>query len=283
LQRELERLFARLVAGPDLNARDPAAIRAFLSESALSADDIEALEADFEKLWVYRGLVRATLREAIELAIPRSVARLGRLFDEYFERFLAEAGPRSPYLRDVTAEFLSFAGPLFRADQRIPPYVLDLARHEALRISIGAMPAARRGDAPDEALALDRGVELTEACALMDYDFAVHRLSEDEADLGEPVRERTHLFVYRSPEHEVRYLELTPLAFSILARLLAGETLESAIRGATTERGVVLDASVLEGTARLLADLAERGALFGPRSEKENVKLVVNPAPSSGP
>ncbi len=68
------------------------------------------------------------------------------------------------------------------------------------------------------------------------------------------------LFVYRSPEHEVRYLELSALAFGILERLLAGETLERALASSVAERGVSLDQSVLEGTARLLADLAERGA-----------------------
>ncbi len=282
MQPELEHLFVRLVAGPEIDANDPAQVEAWLEESELGADDLAALRADFAKLWVYRKLVRGSLREALELAIPRSIARLGALFDEYFERFLREAGPRSPYLRDVTTEFLSFAGPLWLEDTRIPPWTNDLARHEALRIAVGAMQGSRASRSESGELALDRGVELTEACALMQYDFAVHRLSDDEADRSEPAREPTELFVYRSPEHEVRYLELTPLAFGILGRLLAGETLEAALVRATAERGATLDQHVIEGTARLLADLAERGALFGPR-EMTGERVVTNPAAPARP
>jgi hypothetical protein len=283
LQPELERLFARLVASPEIDPSDPAAVSAFLDESELDDGDRRALSTDFAKLWVYRQLVRGSLREALELSIPRSMARLGPLFDGYFERFLAEAGPRSPYLRDVTTEFLSFAGPLWKADERLPPWTLDLARHEALRIAVGAMPVSAPSPGAEEELALDRGVLFTEACALMRYDFAVHRLSDDEADRSAPSREPAMLFVYRSPEHEVRYLELSALAFAILQRLLEAAPLEAAIAGAASERGVALDQGVLEGTARLLADLAERGALLGPDTAQNGARLVTNPAAPARP
>jgi hypothetical protein len=164
----------------------------------------------------------------------------------------------------------------------LPPWTLDLARHEALRIAVGAMPSS--ADLPgNEELALDRGVLFTEACTLARYDFAVHRLSDDEADRSEPSREPAMLFVYRSPEHEVRYLELSALAFGILRRLLDGAPLEAALAGAASESGVALDQGVLEGTARLLADLAERGALLGPRAARKDARDVTNPAPPARP
>jgi hypothetical protein len=97
----------------------------------------------------------------------------------------------------------------------------------------------------------------------MRYDFAVHRLVDSTDDRTEPAQEATAILVYRNPEHEVRYLELTPLAADILERLLGGESLGSAVTLACRHAGVALDASVLEGTARLLADLGERGALLG--------------------
>ncbi|HEV8247555.1 MAG TPA: hypothetical protein VGP93_17380, partial [Polyangiaceae bacterium] len=51
---------------------------------------------------------------------------------------------------------------------------------------------------------------------------------------------------------------------AILERLTGGETLRGALEGACSKLGVPLDQSMLEGSARLLADLAERGALLGP-------------------
>jgi hypothetical protein len=112
-------------------------------------------------------------------------------------------------------------------------------------------------------LDLERGVGFIEAVRLARYDHAVHLLSEDPDDRTLPREEPTQIFIYRSPEHEVRYLELTPLAAEILTRLIAGLPLGASVRDASAAVGAELSQSVLEGTARLLFDLAERGALTG--------------------
>jgi hypothetical protein len=85
----------------------------------------------------------------------------------------------------------------------------------------------------------------------------------DEAARDVPAREPTALLVYRDAEHEVRYLELSPLAAAILERLLAGSTLREAVLGGCGVLGHPVDGPVLEGTAALLADLGGRGALLG--------------------
>ena len=118
----------------------------------------------------------------------------------------------------------------------------------------------------------ERGLAFTATARVVRTAFAVHRLSDDPADRREPERIPTALFVYRSPEHDVRYLELTPLAAEILERLLAGKSLRSTLAAATSDLGVPLDEAVLEGTARLLADLAERGAITGARRKQRSVR-----------
>ena len=98
----------------------------------------------------------------------------------------------------------------------------------------------------------------------MQYTHAVHELPEAAADRTSPEPRRTHLLVYRSPEHEVRYLELTPLAYAITRSLLQEcQTLQDAIVGACQAAGEPLTDLVVQGTAKVLADLAERGALLG--------------------
>ena len=260
MQAALERAMAELVFGPPL-ARDGADFEAWLARGAFDVATKRALASDFERLLVYRRLVRRTLRSAIELAMPRAVARMGAIFDEYFERFLAERGPRTHYLRDVTAEFLDFCEPVLRRDPRVPAFSRDLARHESLSILVSA--AVERSATPLGELDLDRRLVFTEAARVARYEFAVHLLPDDAADRSEPPAEPTALFVYRSPEHDVRYLSLTPLAADIIERLLTGKTLRQAVLAATEQRGLSPSADVLEGTARVLADLAERGALFG--------------------
>jgi hypothetical protein len=230
----------------------------------VSPEDSAALEQSFDRLLVYRELTRGNLYEAVQLSIPRSMARLGAVFDEYFARFLHERAPRTHYLRDVTTELLEFCLPLWQNDARVPAYLGELALHESLHIEVSALPALPRGHVAAP-LALELGVELGAALRLVSYRHAVHELPEAEADRSHPVERPVALLAYRSPEHEVRYLELTPLAHGILKRLLAGETLAQAIQGAAAEAAAPLTEAVLSGAARLLADLAERGVVWGPK------------------
>ena len=65
------------------------------------------------------------------------------LFEEYFDRFLIERAPRTHYLRDLTPELIEWSLPHWSADARVPEYIQDLLRHEALQIEIGAKPARR--------------------------------------------------------------------------------------------------------------------------------------------
>jgi hypothetical protein len=260
VQAALESAFRELAFGPEIDGAEE--LGAWLARHGFEAHDAEAIRAEWQRLGVYRRLMRHNLFEAIEIAIPRVVARLGSVFGEYFDRFLAERGPRTHYLRDVTRELLDFCEPLWRDDPRVSSYMLDLARHENAQIEIGAMQTRPPDNVPTE-LTLEQPVVFIEAARLMRYGHAVHRLSDSLDDRSEPSQQPTAILVYRNPEHEVRYLELTPLAAAILERLLAGEALGAAITSACAASGSALDASVIEGTARLLADLAERGALLG--------------------
>jgi hypothetical protein len=260
VQAALESAFRELAFGPELESDE--AVAAWLERHGFEAADATAIAAEWQRMQVYRRLLRQGLFEAVEVAIPRVIARLGDVFSEYFDRFLVERGPRTHYLRDVTRELLDFCEPLWKDDPRVPAYMLDLACHENAQIEIGAMQTRPLGSEPGE-LVLERPVVFVEAARLVRYANAVHRLSESLADRSEPSAEPTALLVYRNPEHEVRYLELTPLAAAILERLLQGEPLGAAISAACAEDGTTLDASVIEGTARLLADLAERGAFLG--------------------
>jgi hypothetical protein len=258
----LESALVELVHGPPLG---PEGLAALAARHALEPATRAALEADLERWLVYRTLVRNTLRNAVSLAIPRTLARLGGLFDEAFDRFLAERGPRTHYLRDVTSELLDFVAPLWRADPRVPPWSLDLARHEALEIVVASLADPLEPHALGE-LDVERGLRFIEAARVVRYEYAVQRLSADEADRTAPAREPTALFVYRDAEHDVRYLELTPLAADLLEALLAGESLKAALLRACA-REAVEPAQALSSVAELLAGLAARGALLGPAGD----------------
>jgi len=263
MQQAFEDVLTHVAFGELPQPDDPRAVDAWLAGRGLSGVDAERFRREIGRWVVYRELVRRRLRETVRLAVPRSVARLGPLFDEYFSRFLAERGPRTHYLREVTTELLDFCEPLFAGDPRVPAYALDLARHEALGVAVASAVERPRGARELGELDLERGLVFIESARVVRYGFAVHRLPADEADRSEPERRPAALFVYRSAEHEVRYLEVTPICAEILERLLAGDSLRLALEGACQAESAALNAGVVDGTAAVLADLAERGAVLG--------------------
>jgi hypothetical protein len=99
---------------------------------------------------------------------------------------------------------------------------------------------------------------------LVHYEWAVHRLPEDETSRALPEHSAVSLLVYRSPEHEVRYLELGPFALALLENLLSERLgVQEALVKAAQRSELPLDDHLLTRAAKLLADLAERGALLG--------------------
>ncbi|HTN91338.1 MAG TPA: putative DNA-binding domain-containing protein [Sorangium sp.] len=254
----LQRALQRTVSAPDgaAIAADP---RAWLAGAGIEGADLEAMASlPPGRLLLYRSLIRRGLAGAIRAGIPRTAARLGARFEADVARFLEAELPRSRYLRDVAFEFVAFAAPRWGEDPEVPAYLADLARHELAAFAAScAEPASR------EELSLDRGARFQRAAALVRYEHAVHRLEGGESARDVPAREPTRLLVYRDARHEVRFLELTPLAAEILGRLLAGAALRDAVVEGCAALGRPVDGPVLESTAALLSDLAERGALLG--------------------
>ncbi|WP_434042199.1 MULTISPECIES: HvfC/BufC N-terminal domain-containing protein [Sorangium] len=287
----LQRALQRSVSEPDeaAIAADP---RAWLARAGLEGADLEAMASlPPGRLLLYRSLIRRGLTGAIRAGIPRTAARLGARFEADVARFLDVELPRSRYLRDVAPEFVGFAAPRWAEDPEVPAYLADLARHELAAFAascaepdgdaaggpadaagepgapgeLGAPGALDAAGAPasGEELSLDRGARFQRAAALLRHEHAVHRLEDGEAARDVPAREPTSLLVYRDAGHEVRFLELTPLAAEILGRLLAGAALRDAVVEGCAALGRPVDGPVLESTAALLSDLAERGALLG--------------------
>jgi hypothetical protein len=260
--RALLGAMARLVRDPEAPARVAGDAEAFLAEAGLGEADRASLAKLGEgRLLLYRKLVRGGLTKAIRLEIPRTAARLGEAFDPWADRFIAEESPRSHYLRDVAFEFVDWVAPRWAADAAVPSYLADLARHELSTFDAGTAAGEAASTGVD--LELDRRVRFHASARLLRYDHAVHRLLAEESARDVPERTPTALLAYRDREHEVRYLELTPLAAAILGRLLAGETLRAAVVGGAEALGHALDGAVLGGTGTLLEDLGGRGVVLG--------------------
>ncbi|MEI9936401.1 MAG: putative DNA-binding domain-containing protein [Pseudomonadota bacterium] len=263
MQEALESALAELTLGPEVAVDDAAGIAAWLARHRVAELDARALTRDFPRLQLYRQLVRGNLREALRATIPRTLARLESNFEPYFSEFLRISPPVTRYLRDLTPRFLRFAIERWSSDANVPAYLADLARHEALQVEVASLLALPKDHVPAE-LALDQGVEFIDGVRLVHYAWAVHRLPDDETSRLLPEHSAVSLLVYRSPDHDVRYLELGPFAQALLSSLLSERlSLRLALAASAERVSVPLDDKLLTRAARLLAELAERGALLG--------------------
>jgi len=260
----IHEMIADACLGTDLSFETD--LRAFLERYQLDAGDVEALLAAPKRLAVYRRLVRHNVLDVVARMLPRTRARMDRAapgaFEQSLDAFLAAPSPRTHYLRDVPGEFLAWAAPRWRDDPRLPPFVADLAAYELVHFAVAAAPTEREAKPLDE-IALDRALVFSDTVRLARYAFAVHELPTDESDVSDPEAREVTLLAYRDAEHEVRIMALTSLAGAIVARLVAGDVLSVAIEGACAASGADRTPALLSETARLLADLGERGVLLG--------------------
>lgn len=254
--RALENAFFELVAARGVEA--PALAALFSRHGVPDLEIAAILRFGPERLLSYRTRARATLEDVLRTALPRSTARLGARFASDFDDFLAEHAPRSEYLRDVVRGFIDSAAPGWRSAGEVPPFLEDLANHEALHFELGAAPDTRPGRAAP-ALRLDAPVSFIDASRVARYRHAVHEFPDD----GVPDERDVALFVYRDAAHSIRYLELTPLAGEILFRLRTrGSAFGAAVLEACGASGVAPE-TVVPSVSELLSDLARRGALLG--------------------
>jgi hypothetical protein len=209
----------------------------------------------------------------IETMLERTRARLdarspGEL-DRAISEFLDEVGPHTPHMRDVPAEFLAFAAPRWAkrissdGTSTLPRWIVDYAELELADFTIGVAPRPLPPP-PLADVTADRPLVFGEPKRLLRLGWAVHLVPNDDV-LAEAEDRAVAILVYRDAEHRSRFLELTPLAATILERLFAGDALGAAMVAACTAEGHPLDDAVLAGAARLLADLGERGVLLGAR------------------
>jgi len=241
---------------------------AWLRERGVTDVDAAAMSAlGAKRLTLYRRLVRRGLRGAIRIQIPRTAARLEARFAADVDTFFDEVMPSSHYLRDVAFEFVDWASERWLRDAAVHDYLVDLARHELTAFDIAGSPTRRTAAVRPE-LSLEEPVFFDPVAKIARYGYAVHRLEAAEEATDIPDAVSTALLIYRDAEHDVRYLELSSLAARIVERLMDGQVLSEAMQGAAGDEGRVLEPAVLEGAARVLADLADRGVLLGVREHE---------------
>ncbi len=258
-----QRVLETAVRAPDLDALQRAHEEGFAG-LGVAPDDARALQrTDRRRIVIYRKLVRANFLEAIQNQLPRTKSRMGEdAFERYVARFCEDELPASPILRDVAYEFAIWACPHFTADAALPPFLGDLARYELFEFDVYTAVSEPPELAHTELLA-DAPIAFDGTVRVGTFGYAVHQLPDDPDDATVPAAGEVGVLGYRDRDGRYRQLSLTPLATAILERLLEGTPFAEAVREGCHARETTVDSTVIDGTSKVIADLAERGLVLG--------------------
>lgn len=221
-----------------------------------SPDDLRALGGEASRWLTYRRLVRARLGDAVTAAFPRTMELLGAAtMHVLVADFLATAPPTTRYVRGIPGDFVAYI------DTR--PAAFDATARDLMAYELAVLDVTFAPD-PDVSVvgdfSMQRPAALCPARRLLSLSHEVDLLPCDGVYAARPRR----LCVYRSPhDHTVVTLVLSPLAWALLARLDAGDTMAEAFANAASVGGVALDAAVVGEFGNLVADVMERGLMLG--------------------
>ena len=250
-------------APPRLRAQQLALTRHLRDpQAAPSPDGIED-----RRVAIYRDLVFNNVESLLAGNFPVLKQVLGEDWRALVRDFFRVHRAQTPLFPELGREFLRFLEARENQIPTLPPFASELAHYEwvelALQISDAELPDCdRAGDLLD-------GVPVLSPLAWpLAYAWPVHRIGPDHQP-DAPAPEPTLLLVRRGTDGDVRFSQLSPLAFRLLQRLDESPELTGRAQ---------LEALAVEAGHADVAGFVEQGlALFG---QMRDVGVVLGTKPA---
>lgn len=213
------------------------------------------------RMRVYTQIVFNNLESSVSACFPICKKMLGiRAWKRLVRKFFIQHQCISSLFRQIPEEFLQF----LETAEHIPPYLYSLAHYEWVELAISVDDAkVNEGQIDADGDLLEGMPVFAPAMALLDYDYAVHKISP-RSKPTEPLGQPVHLLVFRNAEDDVRFIELNPVTAKLLS-LLKNETVifRQALEQIAAELGHPDPGAVIQFGLCVLEDLRQQGAILG--------------------
>ncbi|MBD9463798.1 DUF2063 domain-containing protein [Pseudomonas sp. Pdm06] len=171
---------------------------------------------DAARAQVYRDLVFENMRSLLSGTFPVLVSVLGQTpWCACVRGFLREHRCVTPMFGKIAEEFVTYLAAHPSPDW--PPFVAELAHYEWVEMAL-LQSEAEPLPSHDEAALLDLPLRVSPLAWPLAYQWPVHRLAPGYQP-STPPAQPTLLLVRRTPGFEVRFAELSPLAWRLLQRI----------------------------------------------------------------
>ncbi len=270
---------------PDTSAEAPARLREqqLALTRHLRDPQGQAAPAGIEqrRLAIYRDLLFNNIEGLLAGNFPVIRQLLGDVeWPVLVRAFYRDHRCQTPLFTEIAQEFLHFVQARAQRADGDPPFLAELAHYEwvelALQIAEASVddidhePACGAGSRPPQAH-MDGVSMLSPLAWPFAYRWPVHRLGPGYAP-ALPPDAPTLLLLRREPDGEVRFSELSPLAFRLLQRLAQSPSLSDRVQlQALAQEAAATDvASFIGHGAVLLERMHASGVLLRPRASAED-------------
>ncbi|QWP74690.1 putative DNA-binding domain-containing protein [Lysobacter sp. K5869] len=215
------------------------------------------------RLGIYRDLLFNNILGLLSGNFPVIERTLGeQRWERLVRDFYRDHRCHTPLFAEIAREFQRY---LQELDEIDPPFLLELAHYEwvelALQLSEASAPRDDTGLA--DADLLERAPRLSPLAWPLAYAWPVHRLGPDFQP-AQPPPAPTLLLLRREADGEVRFSELSPLAFRLLQRLEESPELSAReqLRALAAEAGSDDAAAFLDMGAALLRQMRANAVVY---------------------
>jgi len=252
---------------PDPTQAAPARLRDQQLELTRHLRDPEHVPgpADIEdrRLGIYRELLFNNIESLLGGNFPVIRTLLGeQRWRALVRDFYRDHRSQTPLFPEIAREFLRYLESLPRLD---PPFLGDLAHYEWVELALQISEAELDDTAHDPDGDLLEGIPARSPLAWpLAYRWPVHRLGPDFQPEAAP-ETPTLLLLRREADGQVRFSELSPLAYRLLERL--GETTQlsgrAQLQALAAEAGMPADEAFIAQGRQLLEQMRGSGVLLG--------------------
>jgi hypothetical protein len=216
-----------------------------------------------ERMAMYRELFFNNIDNFLSVNFPvlrklLSDAQWSELAQDFYARHTCN----TPYFSEIAEEFLDYLQSE-RDNPNDPPFMLELAHYEWAEM---ALSIAKEEVSLNPAFSGDWSAATLQLSPLawpLAYRFPVHRIAPDYQP-QEPPEQPTFLVVYRDPKDEVRFLEITPVTYQLLALIQEqpGRTAAAYLQAVAEQLKHPQPEIVYEGGLKIVQDLAAKHILL---------------------
>lgn len=215
-----------------------------------------------ERMAMYRELFFNNIDSFLSANFPVLRALLNdRQWFELGQDFFAKHTSQTPHFSEIPEEFLDYLQNERDASADFP-FMLELAHYEWVEMALSISKETVPTNQPDLANLLNQPIRLSPLAWPLAYQYPVQNISP--AFLPETAPEQaTFLIVYRNPDDEVNFIEITPMTYRLLEIIQEHEGILAAdcLKQVAEELHHPNPEMIISGGLQILKELAEKSVI----------------------